>query len=160
MRPCLNEIMMSKILISSCFLGNKVRYDGKAKALVDPQISTWQQQGRLVVICPEVAGGLSVPRARAEQIGNKVIDEFTIDVTEQFLQGANHALELCQKQQIKFALLKEYSPSCGSSQIYNGQFNGTKINGQGVTAKLLSSHGIAVYSELTLEQLIIDFNNS
>ncbi|WOH36304.1 DUF523 domain-containing protein [Thalassotalea fonticola] len=148
---------MNKILISSCFLGNKVRYDGQTKVLVDPQITTWQQQGCLVVICPEMSGGLPVPRARAEQVGSKVIDEFAVDVTEQFQRGASYALELCQKQQIKFALLKEYSPSCGSSQIYNGHFNGTKVDGQGVTAKLLSEHGIAVYSELTLEQLIRDY---
>lgn len=151
---------MNKILISSCFLGNKVRYDGETKSIVDPQITTWQQQGCLVVICPEVSGGLSVPRARAEQVGNKVIDEFGVDVSEQFQQGAVQALALCQKQQIKFALLKEYSPSCGSRQIYNGEFNGTKIDGQGVTAQLLSEHGIKIYSELTLEQLIFDYKNA
>ncbi|WNC74336.1 DUF523 domain-containing protein [Thalassotalea psychrophila] len=151
---------MSKILISSCFLGNKVRYDGKTKSIVDPQITTWQQQGCLVVICPEVSGGLSVPRARAEQVGNKVIDEFGVDVSEQFQQGAKHALGLCLQHQIKFALLKEYSPSCGSNQVYNGDFNGTKVNGKGVTAQLLSDHGIAVYSELTLAQLIIDYNRA
>ncbi|WNC68708.1 DUF523 domain-containing protein [Thalassotalea nanhaiensis] len=151
---------MNKILISSCFLGNKVRYDGQTKSIVDPQIATWQQQGCLTVICPEVSGGLSVPRARAEQIGKQVFDEFGVDVTAQFQLGAIHALELCQQQQIKFALLKEFSPSCGSKQIYNGDFNGTKIKGQGVTAKLLTEHGIAVYSELTLAQLIIDYNRA
>ncbi len=150
---------MNKILISSCFLGNKVRYDGKTKSIVDPQITTWQQQGCLVVICPEVSGGLSVPRARAEQVGDKVCDEFGVDVTAQFQLGAKQALDLCLLHQIKFALLKEYSPSCGSKQVYNGDFNGTKIKGKGVTAQLLSNHGIKVYSELTLKQLIIDYNN-
>ncbi|TKB45383.1 DUF523 domain-containing protein [Thalassotalea mangrovi] len=145
---------MQKILISSCFLGNKVRYDGQAKSLLHPQLQTWQQQGRLVVICPEVAGDLPVPRPRAEQSGDKVIDEFGNDVTRAFTQGAAKALALCQQQGIRLALLKEYSPSCGANMIYDGTFSGTRIAGMGVTAKLLSEHKIQVFSEQTLEQLI------
>ncbi|WP_371187519.1 DUF523 domain-containing protein [Thalassotalea maritima] len=146
-----------KILISSCLLGNPVRYDGQSKGLIHPQITTWQQQGKLVLICPEVAGGLPVPRPRAEQRNGKVIDEYGNDVSEAFTRGAEAALALCKAQQIGFALLKEFSPSCGSSQVYDGQFNGTKIQGQGETAKLLTEHGIGVYSELTLSQLINDY---
>ncbi|WP_068546277.1 DUF523 domain-containing protein [Thalassotalea crassostreae] len=146
---------MEKILISSCFLGNKVRYDGKAKALVHPQISTWQQQGRLVVVCPEVAGGLSVPRAKAEQQAGKVINNLGQDVSAEFQHGADLALQLCQRYNIRYALLKEYSPSCGSHEIYDGNFNDTKIKGQGVTAKLLTANNVEVYSELNIAQLIV-----
>ena len=152
--------MNNKILISSCLLGNKVRYDGKSKPIAHPQISTWQQQGRLIVICPEVEGGLSVPRIKAEQRLDKVISEQGQDVTAQFKAGAQLALNLCLKHDIKYAILKEFSPSCGSTKIYNGKFNGEKINGQGITAKLLMGHGISVYSELSIEQLIADLNAS
>ncbi|OUS32087.1 hypothetical protein A9Q98_02125 [Thalassotalea sp. 42_200_T64] len=154
---------MQKILISSCFLGNKVRFDGKTKTLIDPQIATWQQQGRLLVICPETAGGLAVPRPRAEllagNVAERVIDELGNDVTKPFQQGANAALALCQQQHIKYALLKEYSPSCGSSEVYDGHFQGKKIIGMGVTAKLLTASGIKVYSELTLAKLMSDIVN-
>ncbi|KGJ88093.1 DUF523 domain-containing protein [Thalassotalea sp. ND16A] len=150
---------MQKILISSCFLGNKVRFDGKTKTLIDPQIATWQLQGRLVVICPETTGGLPVPRPRAEQLADKVFDEFGNNVTEPFQQGAEAALNLCQQHHIGYALLKEYSPSCGSRAVYDGHFQGNKIPGMGVTAKLLTANGVKVYSELTLAELILDIAN-
>ncbi|WP_371376466.1 DUF523 domain-containing protein [Thalassotalea aquiviva] len=144
---------MEKILISSCLLGNKVRYDGEAKAIAHPQITQWHQQNRFVVLCPEVAGGLSIPRARAEQYKDQVFDEFGHDVTKAFIQGANKALALCQQHQIKFALLKEFSPSCGANFVYDGSFSGQKIEGMGVTATLLLQHQIQVFSELQIEQL-------
>ena len=59
--------MFDKILISRCFLGENVRYDSKAIPLKHPLLALWQQQKRLVAICPEVSGGLPVPREPAEQ---------------------------------------------------------------------------------------------
>jgi uncharacterized protein YbbK (DUF523 family) len=50
--------------------------------------------------------------------------------------------------------LKESSPSCGSSQVYDGSFQGNKIPGQGVTAALLMKNDIEVYSEQNIEELI------
>ncbi|NMP16279.1 DUF523 domain-containing protein [Thalassotalea sp. Y01] len=145
-----------KILISSCLLGNPVRYDGQSKGLRHPQINLWQQQQRLVVICPEQAGGLPTPRPRAEQKDGHVVNEFGDDVTPAFERGALVALALCEQHNIGYALLKEFSPSCGSQQIYDGSFSGQRINGMGETAKLLNANGIRVYSELTLEQMITD----
>ncbi len=145
-----------KILISSCFLGNKVRYDGQAKVINHPVIALWQQQNRLVPVCPEVSGGLSVPRSPAEIQGDtgKVLTCDGKDVTRAFLQGAEHALAVCRNHNIQFALLKESSPSCGSQLIYDGTFSGRKIKGQGVCSQVLSANGIAVYSEASIEKLI------
>ena len=145
-----------KILISSCFLGNKVRYDGQAKVINHPVIALWQQQNRLVPVCPEVSGGLSVPRNPAEIQGDTgmVVTRDGEDVTKAFLQGAEHALAVCRNHNIQFALLKESSPSCGSQLIYDGTFTGRKISGQGVCSQLLTAHGIDVYSENTIDKLI------
>jgi uncharacterized protein YbbK (DUF523 family) len=117
----------------------------------------------LVVFCPEVSAGLPTPRAPAEIITGKgvdVLDGFAnvvgndgIDVTTQFVSGAENALELCLNQQIKYAVLAEGSPSCGSSKIYDGTFNGIKIDGSGVTAALLDRNGIKVYSQHTIAKL-------
>ena len=108
---------MEKILISGCFLGENVRYNGITKKAPHVIINHWLAQNRLITICPEVSGGLSTPRPPAEYVAtlNKLITSTKLDVSDAFYQGANNALRLCQQHQIQFALLKESSPSCGSN---------------------------------------------
>lgn len=152
--------MSEKLLISACLLGQPVRYDGKSKPIAQlAWLKLLEQEHRLVVICPELAGGLPVPRAPAERIGDRVLTENRIDVTNEFKLGAERALALCQQHQIRFALLKANSPSCGNKQIYNGSFNQTLTAGMGLTAQLLSEHGVQVFSELELEQLKTALSN-
>ena len=146
--------MNNKLLVSACLLGQPVRYDGKSKAINElTWLQTLQKDGRLVVICPEVSGGLSTPRPPAEIQNDKVITNTGIDVTEQFNLGAQNALKLCQQHNIKYALLKANSPSCGNQQIYDGSYSGKLINGLGLTAKLLTQNGIHVFSELEIRHL-------
>jgi len=146
--------MHDKILISGCLLGQKVRYDGKGKAIQSDLLKQWQQEQRLISVCPEVIGGLPVPRAPAERQGQKVMTNDGDDVTQAFVSGAEQALALCKQHHIRFALLKESSPSCGSNTIYDGTFSDRKINGQGICSQLLQQHGIQVFSELTINQLV------
>lgn len=116
-------------------------------------MSYWQQLGCLVTICPEMSGGLPVPRPPAElQPDGRILTESGQDVSAQFNQGAQNTLQLCQQQHIKIAILKQSSPSCGSQQIYDGSFSGQKIAGMGITAQLLTEHGINVFCEQTLSQ--------
>ena len=147
--------MFDKILISRCFLGENVRYNNVVSTLVHPLLVLWQQQKRFIPICPEISGGLPVPREAAEiqQNTNKVITKSGINVSTQFNLGAQQALTLCQQHHIRFALLKESSPSCGSAHIYDGSFTNNKILGQGVTSQLLTQHNIKIFSENTLEAL-------
>jgi uncharacterized protein YbbK (DUF523 family) len=145
---------LQKILISSCLLGEKVRYDGKQISSMSSFISLWQAQGRLISMCPEVSGGLKVPREPAEQqVNGEIITISGDNVSTAFKRGAEQALQLCLQHNIHFALLKESSPSCGSKTIYNGSFKGEKISGQGITTQLLRAHNIHVFSELTINQL-------
>ena len=155
---------MEKILISACLVGQKVRYDGKASSTDGGIIARWKEEGRLVAICPEVAGGLSVPRPAAEIVGGEgadVLDDRARlitgageDVTSAFVDGAHRALALAQSQGIRLAVLKARSPSCGSSTIYDGSFSGQKVAGAGVTAALLRRHEITVYSDQELDQAV------
>lgn len=147
--------MFDKILISRCFLGENVRYNGKIISLHHPLLTLWQQQNRFIAICPEVSGGLTVPREPAEQQPNsgKIITISNIDVSMQFNLGARQALTLCQQHNIRFALLKESSPSCGSTLIYDGSFSNTKMSGQGVTSIMLTEQNIKVFSENNIEAL-------
>ena len=147
---------MEKVLVSGCFLGQRVRYDGDTKTLDNQAISRWQAQGRIIAICPEVSGGLPTPRPPAEYQPSldKVITCDGDDVTDAFERGAQNALRLCQQYNIRYALLKESSPSCGSTQVYNGTFNNEKVPGEGITTKLLRAHGIEVFSEVNVAELI------
>lgn len=152
---------MQKILVSRCLLGHRVRYDGGASGPFD-QLQRWIDEGRVVPLCPEVAGGLPTPRAAAEIPGGQggdvldgqaaVITTEGEDVSAQFLSGAYQALELVQQHDIHIAVLKANSPSCGNLLTYDGTFSGVKITGEGVTAALLRRHGVRVFSELELAE--------
>jgi uncharacterized protein YbbK (DUF523 family) len=109
----------------------------------------------MVPVCPEQLGGLPTPRVPAEiQNDGKVLKESGEDVTEIFLKGAKEVLQLAKLYKIKFAVLKEGSPSCGSHFVYDGTFNATKIKGEGIAAGLLRKNGIKVFSEDEIEELI------
>ena len=147
---------MQKILVSRCLLGQRVRYDGGAHGPF-AVLERWQQEGRIVPLCPEVAGGLPTPRAPAEIAGGQgeqVLDGqlpvLTVggeDVTAAFIDGAQQALALVALHGIRIALLKARSPSCGNRENYDGSFSGTKVAGEGVTAAALRRAGVQVFSE-------------
>lgn len=155
---------MEKILVSRCLLGHRVRYDGGASGPFD-LLEQWIEEGRVVPLCPEVAGGLPTPRAAAEISGGQggevldgtaaVITTDGEDVSAQFLEGARQALELVQKHGIRVAVLKANSPSCGNLLTYDGTFRGVKVSGEGVTAALLKRHGVRVFSELELAEAAV-----
>jgi len=121
------------------------------------------REGRVVPFCPECAGGLPVPREPAEIEPGAQADDVLAgrarvrtrsgaDVTEAFVTGAELALAACWRHRIRLAILKEHSPSCGVHCVHDGRFTGARIPGQGITARLLERHGIAIYSEEELEQ--------
>jgi len=153
---------MEKVLISACLLGQRVRYDGRDAAVHDDVLARWEAEGRIVAVCPEVAGGLPVPRPPCEIQGGSgadvlesrafVRDPAGTDQTHAFRAGAEKALALAQRHGIRVAVLKERSPSCGSLQIYDGTFTGTRVAGEGVTAALLRQHGIRVFGEAELAE--------
>jgi len=148
---------MEKILISGCLLGLDVRYDNRIQPVENKILLGWQQEGRLLVVCPEVEGGLSIPRPPAEIVEGSgedvlngkagILNEKGEDVTAAFIRGANIALELVKRFSIRVAILKEKSPSCGSTSIYDGSFTRKRIPGQGVTTALLRKNGVKVFSE-------------
>lgn len=150
-----------KILISSCLLGENVKYDGKNNSILQNQfIKKLISLDMLIPICPEAEGGLPTPRVPVEIINNKAINQIGQDNTIAFEVGAQKALKLCKEHDIKCAILKFRSPSCGSKQIYDGTFSHTLIDGDGITTKLLKQNGIKVFSEKNLEELSDIINNS
>jgi len=160
---------MKKILISACLAGDRVRYDGKRAPLKDVLLAQWAGKGLLVKVCPEVCGGLKIPRAEAQIVnGNgrdvlkriaKVLDIQGRDVTFPFIRGAEYALSIARQFDIEMAILKEKSPSCGVHHIYDGQFASNLIPGFGVTTALLRQSGIKVFSENELDQAALYYGS-
>jgi uncharacterized protein YbbK (DUF523 family) len=148
---------MERILVSACLLGVPVRYDGRAKDPGSDLLARWADEDRLVPLCPELAGGFSVPRTPAEiapggtgvgvvQGSSRVIGRDGRDVTRGFRTGAAAAVRLAKEAGCHFALLTEGSPSCGVARIHAGRFDGTMRPGEGVVTAALRQAGVQVFS--------------
>lgn len=142
-------------LVSACLCGVDCKYNGKNN--LNEKCLKLLREGKAILVCPEQMGGLTTPRIPSEVIGcskdiiecnkGKVLDKEGNDVSIQFIKGAEEALKIAKESGIKKAILKEGSPSCGSSFIYDGSFSSKKIKGEGITTYLLRKEGIKVISE-------------
>jgi uncharacterized protein YbbK (DUF523 family) len=153
---------MIRVLVSSCLLGEKVRYHGEDAACESSVLEHWLLEGRVVAACPELAAGLSVPRNPAEISGGdgaavlegsaRVFDSAAAELTSSFLQGARATLATAYERNVRLAVLKDGSPSCASTYIHDGTFRGQRDPGQGVTTALLGREGIRVFNERQWEE--------
>lgn len=157
--------MKDKILVSACLMGFQVRYNDSNKAQLADALARWQREGRLVIHCPGLAAGLPIPRLPAE-IRNaqgadvmknraQIVESDGQDVTAHYQLAAWLALKAAQEEGCTAALLTDGSPTCGSQFIYDGTFNGQRKAGAGVAAALLREHGITVFSDQQLSQLLV-----
>ncbi len=145
--------MKEKLLISSCLIGENVKYNGKNNAI---NLTSLKKKYTLIPFCPEVEGGLPTPRPPSEIVSQnplKLKNNKGEDVTKFFITGAKKCLELAKKEGVKKALLKANSPSCSNDKVYDGTFSGRLVKGLGVTTKLLKDEGIEVFSEKEIEKL-------
>ena len=134
-----------KIMVSACLLGDNVKYNGDNNK--NQELIKFLKDYEVIKICPEVMGGLSIPRVPSEILNDKVFNKDGHDVTNYFNDGARKVLELAKKEDVKVAILKERSPSCGSIFIYDGTFTSQVIKGEGITTKLLKENNITVLNE-------------
>ena len=112
---------MKKILVSACLFGNNCRYKGDN--CLSEKLLDLGKDNVLIPVCPEQLGGLSTPRHPAERVGEKVISDIGVDVTEEYERGANLAVEIAKANAVDYCVLKANSPSCGKGVIYDGTFN-------------------------------------
>ena len=145
---------MERLLVSACLLGANCKYSGGNNVLGGETLRALREKWTLVPICPEVAGGLPVPRAASERRGGRIVSRTGKDVTEAFDRGAKTACRLCERFGCRTALLKENSPSCGSGTIYDGSFSGTLTAGDGLTAEKLRALGVTLLGESRAEELL------
>ena len=146
------------IIVSACLLGENFKYSGGNNK--SENVIKYLEDKEYILVCPEQLGGLSTPRNPSEIItygnkdGNDVLSGCTkvlsnkgIDVTKNFIQGAEETLKIAKEHNAKTAILKAGSPSCGYKKIYDGTFLGNKIQGMGVTAAILNKENIALLDE-------------
>ena len=134
-----------KIMVSACLLGDNVKYNGKNNK--NDNLIEFLKNYEIVKVCPEVLGGLSIPRKPAEIKERRVFTIDNYDVTDNFISGAEKTLKIARQNNIKVAILKKNSPSCGSNRVYDGTFSKTLIDGDGITVKLLKENGITILDE-------------
>ena len=146
------------IIVSACLLGENCKYSGGNNK--SENVIKYLEDKEYILVCPEQLGGLSTPRNPSEIItygnkdGNDVLSGCTkvlsnkgIDVTKNFIQGAEETLKIAKEHNAKTAILKAGSPSCGYKKIYDGTFLGNKIQGMGLTAAILNKENIALLDE-------------
>lgn len=132
-------------VISRCLAGYPCRYDGKSKGV--PEIMELAGKEEVLLVCPEVLGGLPTPRIPSEIRDGRVINREGEDVTEAFVKGAERSMALCREKGCSAAILKADSPSCGMGRIHNGLFDGGYVSGNGIFAEMILQAGIPAVTE-------------
>ncbi len=140
---------METIIVSACLLGDKTRYDGKSN--YNPKIELIKENYDIIPICPEVMGGMKIPREPTELKNGLPYSKSGKDVNSYFLRGTKQIINIVKYKHITKAILVEKSPSCGVHQIHNGLFNGGLIDGEGYATKELKNHKVDCY---TLDEFI------
>jgi len=141
--------LQAEFIVSACLCGIPCRYDGKSSK--NPQIEKLVRTHKALPICPEILGGLAIPREPVEIAEGKGIDVLLgsaravskkgEDMTPFFLRGAYSSLKIAKKLKIKKAYMKKNSPSCGCGWIRR---KGKLVKGDGVTVALFKREGIRV----------------
>lgn len=129
-----------KIVVSACLLGENCKYSGGNN--YHAELVEFLKNHEIIPVCPEVLGGLPIPRAAAEIVNGVVTNTAGVCVDPEFRAGAQKALQIAIENHADIAILQSRSPSCGVKEIYDGTFSKRKIPGKGVFAALLEEHGI------------------
>ena len=132
--------LVMKIAVSACLLGENCKYNGGNN--YSEKVRDYIKGHEVIPVCPEVLGGLSIPREPAEIVNGIVSHKDGTSVDKEFRQGARKALEIVKEQNADIVILQSRSPSCGVNTIYDGSFSGEIISGQGIFADLLRKNGI------------------
>ncbi|MBQ0014240.1 MAG: DUF523 domain-containing protein [Oscillospiraceae bacterium] len=138
-----------KVLVSACLIGENCKYNGGNN--LNEKLMDFLKDKEVISVCPEVLGGLDIPRNPGEIVDGVVRNADGTSVDFEYRSGAEKALDIAKANHIDLAILQSRSPSCGVNQIYDGTFSGIKIKGHGVFATRLIEEGFKV---LDIEDLV------
>ena len=131
-----------KVAVSACLLGENCKYNGGNN--YNKKLVNFVKDHEVIAMCPEVLGGLAIPRPPAEIVNGLVRQKNGISVDNEFKKGAQKALNIIKKNKIGLVILQSRSPSCGVNNVYDGSFTGKLIEGKGVFARILEENNIEV----------------
>ena len=129
-------------MVSACLLGQKCKYNGGDN--YSEKVAEYVRGHDVIPVCPEVEGGLPVPRKPCEIVGGIVRNKDGESKDMEYRRGAEICLKKAAEEKVSLAILQSRSPSCGAKQIYDGSFSGKLIEGKGIFASLLVKNGIKV----------------
>lgn len=129
-----------KIMVSACLLGENCKYNGGNN--YNERVMEYIKGHEVISVCPEVLGGLPIPRVPSEIVNGVVTTKDGRNVDSEFRLGAEIALKKALEEKVDLVILQSRSPSCGVKQIYDGSFTGNKIDGQGIFANMLKEKNI------------------
>lgn len=137
-------------MVSACLLGQKCKYNGGDN--YSDKVAEYAKGHEIIPVCPEVEGGLPIPRTPCEIVNGVITDRNGVIRDREFRTGAEICLKKAIDEKVEFAILQSRSPSCGVKQIYDGSFTGKLTDGKGVFAELLLDHGINTIDAEELEE--------
>lgn len=140
-----------KVIVSACLLGENTKYNGSNNKNIE--LLELLKGHEIISVCPEVFGGLPIPRYPAEIKDSKVINSHYEDVTNEYLKGAQISLQKALDNNVKLAILQSRSPSCGYLKIYDGTFSKKLIRGNGIFVQKLLDHNIEVIDVSDIEKI-------
>ena len=133
---------MMKIMVSACLLGENCKYNGGNN--LSQKVMGFVEGYEVISVCPEVLGGLPIPRLCSEIANGTVTASDGHSVDSEFRKGAQIGLELAKEKDVELVILQSRSPSCGVKQVYDGTFSGNKVEGKGIFAQLLTENGYKI----------------
>ena len=137
-----------KVIVSASLAGDNCKYKGGNNH--NQKMIDLLKSHEIIKVCPEVLGGLPIPRPSAELVDGQVMNTEGKNITKEFTLGAQKAFEIVQKENPDLIILQSRSPSCGIKQIYDGTISGKKIPGHGLFAALCINAG---YKVLDIEDI-------
>ena len=140
-----------KIAVSACLLGENCKYNGGNN--YNEKVMEFVKGHEVIGICPELLGGLPVPREPAEIVDGIVRTKNGASVNEEFRLGAEAAMNIIEENEIELVILQSRSPSCGVKAIYDGTFSGNLIVGQGVFAQMLAKRNYKTVDVSDLDKI-------
>lgn len=135
-----------RIGVSTCLLGQKVRYDGghKRNHYLNEVLGRWMTW---VPVCPEMEIGLGVPRPtirleHSRPTPRLVEPKGTKDLTERMEEFSIAKVEELRRAELDGYVLKNNSPSCGMERV--------KVFGKGGVP---SKNGVGIFARILMEKM-------